>query len=168
MFNKTLKELKALRLNQTLEQIPTFDEVLEICQNKVPILIEIKNQPNKQVVDKVVERLKNYKGEFAIQSFNPFYINRVKKLAPEFLRGILCDTFNLDKSRIVRYIVRKTPLNFICKPDFLSLNYKSLPIKLRRAKKYPKIAWTVTSQQIADKVKPYSNNMIFENFLPKE
>lgn len=167
VFNKTLAELKALRLNQTLERIPTFDEVLEICQGKVPILIEIKNQPNKQVVDELVARLKSYNGEFAIQSFNPLYINRVKKLAPSFIRGILSDTFNLDKSRIVRYIVRKMPLNFICKPDFLSFNYKSLPIKFRRAKKYPKLAWTITSQEIADDIKPYANNIIFENFLPE-
>ncbi len=168
IYNKTLAELKSLRLNSTLEQIPTFDEVLDICENKVPILIEIKNQPNKCVVDLVVARLKSYKGEFAIQSFNPLYINKVKKLAPEFIRGILADTFNLDKSRLVRYIVRKMPLNFICKPDFLSLNYKSLPLKFKRTKKYPKLAWTVTSQEIADNVKPYADNIIFEDFIPNE
>ncbi len=168
VFEKSLAEIKKLRLNGSDEKIPTLDDVLEICENKVPILIEIKNQPDKSVVDKLVSRLKNYKGEFAIQSFNPLYIRRVKKLAPEFIRGILADTFNLDKSRLVRYIVRKMPLNCVCKPDFLSLNYKSLPIKFIRAKKYPKLAWTVTSQQIADSVKPYAKNIIFEHFVPKK
>ncbi len=168
IFNKSLAELKKLRLNRTEEQIPTFDQVLEICENKVPLLIEIKNQPNKLVVDKVVERLKSYKGEFAIQSFNPLYIKRVKKLAPEFIRGILADTFNLDKSRLVRFIVRKMPLNCMCKPDFISMNYKSLPLKIRKVKNRPLIAWTVTSQDTADKIKPYCQNIIFENFIPKE
>ncbi len=168
VFNKSLAELKELRLLGTTEKIPTLDEVLEICENKVPILIEIKYQPNEMVVDKLVERLKTYKGEFAIQSFNPLYINRVKKLAPEFIRGILADTFNLDKSKLARFIVRKMPLNFLCKPDFLSINYKSLPLKIRKVKNRPVLAWTITSSEIADQIKPYSQNIIFENFIPKE
>ncbi len=168
IFNKSLAELKKLRLNGTDEPIPTFDEVLDICENKIPILIEIKNQPQKEVVDKVVERLKRYNGEFAIQSFNPLYIKRVKKLAPDFIRGILADTFNLDKSRLVRYIVRKMPLNFMISPDFISINYESLPLKIRKVKNRPLLAWTVTSQEISDKIKPYSNNIIFENFIPNK
>ncbi len=165
IYNKSLAELNQLRLNNTDEKIPTFDQVLEICENKIPVLIEIKNQPNKQVVDKVVKRLKMYKGQFAVISFNPLYLKRVKKLAPEFIRGILADTLNLDKSRLIRYIVRKMPLNFICKPDFICMNYKSLPLKI--GKKRPIIAWTVTDQSILDKIKPYSQNFIFENFIPK-
>ena len=89
IYEKTLSELKSLRLSGTDEKIPTFNEVLEIAKNRSPLLIEIKNQPDKTVVDSVVKRLKEYNGEFAVQSFNPFYINRVKKLAPEFIRGIL-------------------------------------------------------------------------------
>ncbi len=168
IYRKSLAELKLLRLNKTTEQIPTLDEVLELCENKTPLLIEIKNQPNKLVVDKLVARLKKYKGEFAIFSFNPLYMKKVKKLAPDFIRGMLADTFNLDKSRLVRFIVRKMPLNFLCKPDFIAINYKSLPLQIRRCKNRPILAWTVTSQQIADKIKPYSNNIIFEDFIPKE
>ncbi len=167
IYEKSLKELRELTLLGSTDKIPTLEEVLAICENKVPILIEIKNQPNKTVVDKLVARLKNYKGEFAIQSFNPLYIKKVKELAPEFIRGILADTFNLDKSRLVRFIVRKMPLNCLCKPDFISMNYKSLPLKIRKVKNRPILAWTVTSQEIADKIKPFSNNIIFEDFIPK-
>ncbi len=168
VYNKTLAQLKALKLNGTNEKIPTLDEVLEICENKTPLLIEIKNQPNKKVVDMLIDRLKKYKGEFAIQSFNPLYIKRVKKLAPEFIRGILADTFNLDKSRLVRWIVRKMPLNCFCKPDFISINYNSLPLKTSKIKDRPVIAWTVTNQQTANKIKPYSSNIIFEHFIPEK
>ncbi len=165
IYNKTLAELKSLRLNGTLEKIPTLDEVLELCENKAPLLIEIKNQPNKLVVDKLVARLKKYKGEFAVFSFNPLYMKKVKKLAPEFIRGILADTFNLDKSRLVRYIVKKMPLNCIFKPDFIAINYKSLPLKFKKTKNKPTLAWTVIDQKTADSVTPYAN-IIFEKFIP--
>ena len=71
IYEKTLKELKELRLSDSDYTIPTFDEVLEIARGKSPLLIELKDQPDLTYVDKVIERLKSYDGEFALQSFNP-------------------------------------------------------------------------------------------------
>ena len=170
IYEKTAAELKALRLNGTDETIPTFDEVLKIAEHKVPLLIEIKNQPDKTVVDKTVARLKRYGGVFAIQSFNPLYIARVKKLAPEFLRGILAtaDEEELKNEKpLTRFIIKNTALNFLVKPDFISYDYKGLPLKKRKTKNKAVICWTVTSQEIYDKVKPFADNIIFENFIPE-
>ena len=89
IYHNTLATLKSLPLKGTAERIPTLQEVLSLIDGKVPLLIEIKDQPNDFIVDKTVEILKNYGGEFAVQSFNPFYINRVKRLAPDFVCGIL-------------------------------------------------------------------------------
>ena len=72
IFDKTFEELKSLKLIGSDESIPTFDQVLSICEGKTPLLIELKDQPDKTYVDRVVERLKKYKGEFAIQSLTPF------------------------------------------------------------------------------------------------
>lgn len=171
IYDKTAEQLKSLRLQNTNERIPTFNEVLEIAENKVPLLIEIKNQPDKTVVDKIVKRLKNYGGEFAIQSFNPLYINRVKKLAPEFIRGILstADEEELKSEKpITRLIVKKMLLNFLIKPDFISYDYKGLPLKKSKTKNKAVLCWTVTSQEIYDKIKKYADNIIFENFIPEK
>lgn len=171
IYDKTAEELKSLRLQDSDEHIPTFDEVLKIAENKVPLLIEIKNQPDKTVVDKTVERLKRYGGEFAIQSFNPLYINRVKKLAPEFIRGILAtaDEEELKNEKpLTRLIIKKMLLNFMIKPDFISYDYKGLPLKKRKTKNKAVLCWTVTSQKIYDKVKEYADNIIFENFIPEK
>ena len=89
IYEKTSKELSKLKLANSEHTIPTFEQVLKLVNGRVPLLIELKNQPDKSYIDKVINRLKFYKGEFAIQSFDPFYINRVKKLAPDFIRGIL-------------------------------------------------------------------------------
>ena len=121
------------------------------------------------VVDVLVERLKNYKGEFAIQSFNPLYINRVKKLAPQFTRGILANKIEEDLktlSFIKRVIVKYMPLNFLIKPHFIAHSYQGLPVKKRKRKGLPVIAWTVTDKEIFNKVSPFVNNIIFEHFIP--
>ncbi|MBE7076040.1 MAG: hypothetical protein E7375_03125 [Clostridiales bacterium] len=161
------KEIDELRLLGSDEHIPTFEEVLSIAENKVPLLIEIKNQPNKQVVDKTVERLKTYKGEFAVQSFNPLYINRVKKLAPEFIRGILATEKSSKQKLLNRIVITKMPLNFLIKPDFISFSHTGLPLKKRKVKNIPVITWTITDQESADRIKPYAKNIIFEKFIPK-
>ncbi len=166
IYEKTLAELKQLQLLGTDERIPTFDEVLEIAENKVPLLIEIKDQPDKTVVDKTVERLKSYKGEFALQSFNPLYIKKVKKLAPSFIRGILATQDAGKKSAITNYIVKKMPLNFLIKPDFISYDYKGIPKYAKKTKKMPVISWTITSKEIETTVRPFIDNIIFEHYIP--
>lgn len=167
IFDKSSEELNKLRLVGTDEKIPTFEEVLSIAEGKVPLLIEIKDQPNKEVVDKTVERLKTYKGEFAVQSFNPLYINRVKKLAPEFIRGILA-TENKWNTPFKNFILKNMPLNFMIKPDFISYSYTGLPLKKSKTRGKGVICWTVTDQNTADRVKPFTDNIIFEGFIPKK
>jgi len=171
IYEKSYKELNELRLNGTEEKIPLLDEVLEVCRGKSPILIEIKYQPNKEIVDKLVEKLLTYDGEFAVQSFNPFYMLKVKKLAPQFIRGILA-TVNRDhvkdKSAITRWALRKMPLNFLIKPDFISYYYKGLPLKKKKAKGKAVIAWTITDQATLDSISANCNNVIFEHFIPNK
>ena len=169
IYEQNLSYLKTLSISKDGEKIPTFEEVLRVVNGKVPLLIEIKNQPNKMVVDVLVERLKSYKGEFAIQSFNPLYINRVKKLAPQFTRGILANSIEEDLktlSFIKRIIVKHMPLNFLIKPHFIAHSYQGLPVKKRKRKGLPVISWTVTSKEIYNEISPYVDNIIFEHFIP--
>lgn len=170
IYDKTAAELKKLRLKGTDETIPTFDEVLRITEGKIPLLVEIKNQPDKTVVDKTVARLKSYRGEFAVQSFNPFYIARVKKLAPEFIRGILAtdDENDLKKENpVTRFVIKNMPLNGFIKPDFISYHYSGVPLPRKKTKDKAVLCWTVTSQKIYDGIKPFCDNIIFEEFIPE-
>ena len=167
VYEKTLAELKELRLLDSNEQIPTLDEILQIAQGNSPLLIEIKNQPNKKVVDALVKRLKDYDGEFAIQSFNPFYMMRVKKLAPEFIRGVLTTSEKSHfKAKFRRWIIRTMPFNFLIKPDFLSVYYDSLPAKKRKGKNKLVLSWTITDKQTEEKALKFANNIIFEHYVP--
>ncbi len=168
IYDKTLNELNNLSLSDSDEKIPTFEQVLSLCENKTPLLIELKDQPNKNLIPAVIERLKKYKGEFAIQSFNPFYILKVKKLAPEFIRGILATECHAkDKNSLIRYVLKHMNLNFLIKPDFISYSFTGLPLKKSKTKNKKVICWTIENQADYDKIKPYAQNIIFENFIPK-
>ena len=72
-----------------------------------------------------------------------------------------------NEKPLTRFIIKNTALNFLIKPDFISYDYKGLPLKKRRTKNKAVICWTVTSQEIYDKVKPFADNIIFENFIPE-
>jgi glycerophosphoryl diester phosphodiesterase len=166
--DKTLAELKELSLLNSEYKIPTFDQVLNLVDGKVPLLIEIKDQPDKTVVDRVVNRLLDYKGEFAIQSFNPLYIKRVKKLAPHFIRGILgTKTYGTQLKPLTRFVVKNLALNFIIKPDFISYSHEDLPLKASKIKRTPLISWTITDVNAENKALKYAKNIIFEGFSPK-
>ena len=169
VYEKTITQLKDLSLLNTNEKIPTLKEVLSLIDGKVPLLIEFKEQPKKNFIENTVNILKNYKGEFAVQSFNPLYLNKIKKLAPEFIRGILAtESHGKEKNMVVRFILKHMPLNFLCKPDFISYSHTGLPLKNRKIKNRPVIAWTVTSKKVYDKIKPFCQNIIFENFIPEK
>ena len=159
--------VKDLFIGNSKEKIPTLKQTLDIIDGKVPILIELKNQPDKTVVDSVAEILSGYKGEIAVQSFNPIFIKRFKKLSPLSVVGILTtkryEHIQGEKA-LNRFIIKRMPLNFLVKPDFISSERSAFPLKT----KLPTLAWTITSQEEYEKVKPFATNIIFEGFIPKK
>ena len=169
IYHNTLAKLKSLSLKGTAERIPTLQEVLSLIGGKVPLLIEIKDQPNDFIVDKTVEILKNYGGEFAVQSFNPFYIKRVKRLAPDFVCGILgTHAKKRERGRITNFVLKHLCFNFMIKPDFISYNKKGLKFVKRKAAKTPVIVWTILNEKERLSLPPFVKNIIFENFIPEK
>lgn len=90
VIDLTLAELKEYTLEGSSERVLTFEEFLNFVDGRVPILVEVKDVPQrKNLPERTIEILKNYKGEYALQAFNPFYVNKFRKLAPDVLRGQL-------------------------------------------------------------------------------
>jgi len=163
----SLEQISKLRVLGTEHKIPTLQEVLKTVDGKVPLLIEIKPTQRKEVVDKTLEILKDYKGEYAIQSFNPKKLHRVKKLAPHVIRGVLGmpELFKMKKFDL--FITKYMPLNFWCKPDFISYYFGSLPLPKRKTKNKRVLAWTILSDNDAKTALKNADNIIFENYLPE-
>lgn len=165
------EDLKVLKLAGSKEHIPTFEEVLKLVDGKAPLLIEIKNQFKVgKLEQKVIDMLKNYKGEFAIQSFNPFSLQYIKNHAPNFLRGQLSGYFKGEKlAWIKKFLLKRMSFNkSTSEPNFISYDASTLPNRfVRKFKKLPLLAWTVRSKEEYLKVIKYCDNIIFENFIPE-
>lgn len=166
----TEKDLYKYTLEGTKEHIPTFKEVLKVIDGTVPLLIEIKNTGKVgELENKVIDMLKGYKGEFAIQSFNPYVLSYFKAHAPEILRGQLACYFKGEKlSFIKKYLLKRLSLNRMAEPHFISYDVKNLPNRyVSKYKSLPLIGWTVKSQEQYLDIVKHCDNIIFEDFIPK-
>lgn len=167
---KDKKELKKFNLLDTNEKIPTLKEVLKEVDGKVPLLIEIKDfNLNPTLPQLVYEDLKNYKGEVAVISFNPYAIEWFYKNAPDVKRGILSSYFKGIKLGFHRKnILKKMKLNKICLPNFIVYKYDEVPNRfVKKYKELPLITFAVPTQEAYMKVAKHCDNIIFEGFLPR-
>lgn len=173
--SKTASELSKIKLCGTGDGIPTFKEVLSLVDGRVPLLVEIKEDAGRYgVTKKTVELLKDYKGKYFIESFNPLALSLVKKEMPNVLRGFLSQNFLCEKKykKPMYFLLQNMLLNVVCRPDFIAFNHnhhKNGVLKLTRALfGVPTFAWTVRSLKEEDEA--YKNGfdcVIFENYIPK-
>ncbi len=153
--------LKEYKLMNTDYSIPTLEQTLELVDGQVGIVIEIK--PTKAVditCSQIWEKLKNYKGNYCIESFDPYVVRWWANNHPEVILGQLCDWYTFHKimvrsMRQYRYV------------DFLATSLKNLPSKYYQkiCKNNPDmimIGWTVRTQANFDLAVKNVDNIIFE------
>ena len=169
---KNVEELKKFKLLKSEEKIPTLEEALNLINDQVPILIEIKDYNlNGDFENKIYEILKNYKGRYAVMSFNPYTLKWFRVNAPEILRGQLACFFKGEKNlkAFVKFALKRMLLNKkTSQPHFIAYKYDEVPNKyLKKYKNIPLLTWAVPSQQEYMKVAKHCDNIIFEHFEPK-
>jgi len=161
--------LANLRLAKTDYAIPFFDEVLETVSGKTPVLIEIKNDNKAGALEKkLLESLKTYKGEFAVQSFNPYSIDFFRINAPHILRGQLSCSFKGEKLAFYKkFVLKRMLMNKTTKPDFISYYFYDLPNRfVKRYDGVPVLGWTTRSEAEREYALKFCDNIIFEGFEP--
>lgn len=167
------QELKNLKLENTDEKIPTLKEVVEMVDNQVPLIIEIKD--GEDIIglsEKTYNIMKNYKGRYAIQSFNPFILEWFKNNASEVIRGQLSGTFREDAESLKfyeKFVLKNLLLNFKSKPNFIAYELdgvNNLSVKLLKGRNYPIISWTIENEEDMKKAYESTDNIIFDNILP--
>lgn len=160
-------ELEDIYLQGTKQKIPLLKDVLELINGKVPVIIELKCDAKREMLEKeLIKIIRNYKGKYAVKSFDPFAIRYFKKHYPEAIRGQLASDFKGDKmSTIKKLFFSKMLFNFMTKPDFISYNIKALPnkkiSKLRKNKLI--LGWTIKNNEELNYAKDYCDNFICEN-----
>ena len=172
--DKTLAELRELRLEGTDEIIPTFDEVLDIFENATPLIIELKTYAgnHEALARAAVERLDSYKGDYCIESFDPRAIGDIRKLRPDIVRGQLSTNFREDPDEAPKGtagLLTDLKLDFISRPDFVAYNFKycDQPAFLRAvARGIQGVAWTIKTREDLKAAEALGYIPIFEQFDP--
>lgn len=156
------EQLKEYKLLGTEYYIPTLKEVLDLVNGQIGLLIEMKDRKNKNnASEKLVNYLKDYQGNYAIQSFGKEALRYWRENTTDIPLGILSTP----------------PLNFalprwknILKPDFHSFNILFLPniyLRMRQRKGVKLLSWTIKSDRLFYKAKRVGvDNIIFEGIRP--
>ncbi len=175
--NCTAEDLSVLHLGGKEERIPLFSDFLKEIDGKVPLLIEIKNMPSVKTdafIGLIADALKDYQGEYAVQSFQPFYVGAFKKLRPDIPAGVLSTGVSTKADfggspiwRIKAHAVKYMSFNKKIKPDFISYRFCDYPNRATEKFTGKKLAWTVRSEQDEAYARKYADNIIFEGYLPK-
>lgn len=160
-----ISKLKLLNSNQT---IPLLTEVFNLVNNRVPLLIEIKNSSKFGYLEsKVLDLLEKYNGRYAIESFNPFSLIWFRFKAKKIYRGQLSSYFLHDKLFFIKKcLIKNLFFNFLVKPNFISYNIDNLPnkrVSKIRKKGIPIFGWTIKNEYEYKKAKRYCDSIIFEN-----
>ena len=127
----TLKQLKNLVPNS--KSIITLAECISLNNGKVPMVLDFKETSFFKLNEyrkNIIELLKNYTGEYSIQSFNPFFISTMGKHLPNAIRGqLICrgktliDTFTPKHPKLSSNTYEKL-MSFICyiaRADYIGL-----------------------------------------------
>lgn len=173
----TLSQLLRYPLLGSQENIPTLEQVLTLFSGKAPMIIELKTKGGNRgaLCRRVMEALKDYQGDYCLESFDPFCIYYLKKHYPQVVRGQLSQNFlaekNLPYPWILRFFVTNHLYYFLTRPDFAACRYEDRNLLCTRLVRklwgVQGVAWTIQSQEAYDTALSQGWMPIFENFNPK-
>ena len=169
-------QLRALRVGAG-GRIPLLSEVLAQVDGRVPLLVELKNgRRNRALCGATLAQLREYRGAYMIESFNPLMLRWFRRRAPEVLRGQLVASapvyIAVRAGRAGAFLLSRLALNFLARPDFVAdevgAERFSAP-RVQRALFHTALAaWTVRDEEIFQNCLLRGEMPIFEGFLPRE
>ena len=172
----TYAELSEMNLLETDDKIPTFKEVLDLIDGAVPLLVELKVASGERgVAKKFVEVIEGYKGDFIVESFNPFALRELRALRPDIIRGILSTEYMKSpkhKGKTLFRMLQNLQFNFLMRPDFIAYEKNGSGVRnlrrIRRSFETTLIAWTIKSQEEEDAaLNSGFDTVIFEGYIPQ-
>lgn len=166
----TYEELSKLRLKDTNEVIPLFEQVLGILGN-TDLICEIKGDngvKNYEICEKTYDMLRSYEGTYCIESFSPFLVKWFRTFHPEIIRGQLSQKFGKEDNMKfpVRFFMNSLAVNFVSKPDFIAFRHQdvgTLGFRMVTALYDPfVVAWTARGEEEQKHAWEHFDSVIFE------
>lgn len=169
----TYEQLQQFLLCHSRERIPRLTDVLKLVDGKVPLIIEFKIERFDLALCKAADKiLREYKGLYCMESFNPLGVFWYRRNHKEIMRGQLSDAFHREGiyKGPLYFVLENLLFNFLTQPDFIAFNHKYPRMLSRRIvhRLYGNTAaaWTIKNQQELEKAKRYFDIFIFDSFIP--
>lgn len=170
----TYEELQQFTLFDSGEQIPELADVLKLVDGKVPLIVEFKTEATDMSLCTVADKLlKEYKGLYCVESFNPLVLFWYRRNRKNVVRGQLSTAFwktGEHRKSLLYFALQNLLFNFLAKPDFVAYDYKYPNMLSRKIchRLYGNMAaaWTIKSQAELDAAKGQFDLYIFDSFIP--
>ena len=176
----TYDELCTIKLCNSDEHIPLFEDVLNLVDGQVPLIVEVKFYTDvNHVCEKTMELLNNYEGRYCVESFNPLAVMWFKKHYPKLLRGQLSSNFKEDAKKnetagrkydLSAFLTRHLLTNLLARPDFIAYNclYKdAFSRKVCKALGSLCVTYTIKSEAELKSCYDDFDIFIFQDFIPE-
>lgn len=169
----TCEELQKIKLLDSDYTIPTLAEVLEVVDGRVPLLVEFK-PGSTELCDIACPMLDEYNGIFCVESFDPFILQRIKKIRPRYARGQLVTNSIKAKSTknfFLNLAITALILHLLSRPDFVAydikMKYNPSVFLCKHLFRVPMFVWTIKSEEEFKKSHKKKLLTIFEGFIPE-
>lgn len=161
------------------EGVPTLAQVLQMVSGRVPLLIELKDQGERDGLEQATANaLSGYKGPVAVMSFNPSMMAAMACLAPDVPRGLTTcafapGDFPNPAADPAREALRQR-LAAIADFDavgacFISHDWRDLGrprVSELKTHGAAVLCWTIRSPEEARQARSVAQNITFEGYLP--
>lgn len=171
----TAEELNQYRLEGTDEKIPFLEEVLELFEDRAPLIIELKVENNASALAKAAcDLLDRWHVDYCIESFHPAAVLWLKQNRPDVCRGQLSENFVSSKGTglgfAADFIMTHLLTSCLTRPDFVAYDWQGrngLSPKLsRKLWRVQEVNWTVRDRETMEKCEADGSLIIFEKFVP--
>lgn len=162
---RTSAELGLLSIGGTKDKIPTLKQLLQLCDGKVPLVLELKGREgdDEGFAEAVLEVLEGYKGHVALMSFDQWLLKDLKVLGSPYPVGLTAEG-NKPETFFQHDEAMQLGL------EFISYFFGHLPnpfITAQRQRGIPVITWTVRDEAARKHTFANADQMTFEGFDPR-
>lgn len=172
----TAAQLSEYFLENTMQTIPEFGQVLQLIDGRVPLIVELKPVGNNhaQLCEKTCSMLDGYNGSYCVESFDPRCVYWLRKNRPDIVRGQITENFlNKKESKlpwVLKFMLTNLMFNFLTLPDFVAYQYadrRTLSDQIvRKLWKTTSVTWTLKNKREFQTAVAEDRIPIFENFEP--
>ncbi len=162
---RSAAELGTIRILDSEDTIPTLRQLLDAVAGQVPLLIEIKSEPDTRIaaICLAVRRLlEGYRGPVAVMSFDPRVPRWFARHSPHIVHGLVMSE---EGSRTVFARTRRHIMLWRAQTDFLAYDIRDLPSRFattQRRRGFPVLTWTVRSRELLARAARHADAPIAE------